>query len=51
MRSAGSVPQGSRRACAVVFLNGAYEDAAHYCAWAAAADLVIAADGAAAGGP
>ena len=43
--------QGSRGARAVVFLNGEYEDAAYYCARAATADLVIAADGAAAGRP
>ena len=30
---------------AVVFLDGAYEDAAYYRAWAAAAELVLAADG------
>ncbi len=30
---------------AVVFLDGAYEDAAYYRAWAAAAGLVVAADG------
>ena len=30
---------------AVVFLDGAYEDAAYYRSWAAAAGLVVAADG------
>jgi len=38
----------SQRARAVVFLNGEYEDVSYYCARAATADLVIAADGAAA---
>ncbi len=47
MRPGQSLPQGSGGARAVVFLNGEYEDAAYYCARAATADLVIAADGAA----
>lgn len=38
----------SRAPLAVVFLDGVYENAGYYSAWAAAADLVIAADGAAA---
>jgi thiamine pyrophosphokinase len=44
--AAGPEPrQPSTAPLAVVFLDGAYEDAAYYRAWAAAAGLVVAADG------
>jgi len=41
-------PQAPWGPVAVVFLAGAYEDVDYYAAWAARADLVVAADGAAA---
>jgi len=44
--AAGAEPRHPSRApLAVVFLDGAYEDAAYYRSWAAAAGLVVAADG------
>jgi thiamine pyrophosphokinase len=43
-----SASQAPRGPAAVVFLAGSYEDVDYYTAWAAKADLVVAADGAAA---
>jgi len=43
--AAGPEPRRSSAPLAVVFLDGVYEDAAYYRAWAAAAGLVVAADG------
>jgi len=44
--AAGAEPRHpSRTTLAVVFLDGTYEDAAYYRSWAAAAGLVVAADG------
>ena len=48
MRLEPSAPRALCAPVAVVFLAGAYEEADYYAAWAADADLVVAADGAAA---
>ena len=48
MRLEPSASQAPPGPVAVVFLAGAYEDVGYYAAWVARADLVVAADGAAA---